>query len=162
MTKKIRRSPYQIKSSIHNSQRYENERKVLIAYGLNTKKQYLKYVAMAQSYRSFFRRTPTNNPTYLEVLNRLKSLGVLVEKELFNINDINTKAFLERRLQTLVAKKYNLPIKLARQKIVHHKVSVSGKIKTHCSFLVRPINYDSIDLDARSIRKKEKSAGSNL
>lgn len=147
MSKKIKKKVFRTKRSVHNRQRYDEERLILTQYGLNNKKEYYKYVAMAQSYRSFFRRTAQENSTYGEVFTRLRRLNILT-KDTLDINDINSRAFLERRLQTILARQQNLTIKAARQKITHRKVKVAGTLKSHCSFLVRSENESLIQLKA--------------
>lgn len=155
MSKKLLRSAYKIKNKIHDARRYLEEKLLLQKYGLNNKKEYNISVALAQKYRSFFRRTPKTSVFYGLVVEKLTRLGVLSSKTEVNINEIKAEAFLNRRLQTLVAKKFNLPIKLARQKIVQKKIKVNGLTKTHCSFLIRIENEDKITVDERSKRKNK-------
>ena len=157
MTKRLTRSPYLKKNKMHDSVRYLKEKQILKKYGLNNKDQYNTSLAMAQHYRAFFRRTPIENPTYETTLERLKRLGVLSKDKKLDLNQITTEAFLKRRLETIVSEKYNLPIKLARQKITQKKVKVNDVLKTHCSFLVRVENEEKITLDERSKRKSKSN-----
>lgn len=155
MTKKLLRSPYDIRGQPHNRRRYEEEKEILIKYGLNTKRQYYISVALAQRYRAFFRRTPRENPTYGQVMKKLFNLGIISSDSKLDVNTLTKESFLDRRLTTLVSKKYDLPIKLARQKIVQKKVKVNGVLKTHCSYLVRLENENKIELNEYSKRKRK-------
>ena len=67
---------------------------------------------------------------------------------------VDTRAYLARRLQTIVFKKgLSNTIKEARQKIVHRKISVDGKVINKPSYIV-PVELE----DKITIKNKKKSA----
>lgn len=160
MDKKIKKTPYKVKREPHNLNRYVKEKKILEKYGIINKDEYKRYIALSSRYRSFFRNTAEKNKNYPLVLKRLNRLGVL-KKEQLNLNQINYNSFLERRLQTVLAKKYNLPIKKARQEIVQKKVKVNGVLKTQPGFLIRPENEEGLILNQNSKRKAKKDLGTS-
>ena len=76
------------------------------------------------------------------LFDQLKEIGIKADS-LTSAFALETKDYLERRLQTVVFKKgFTKTIKEARQKIVHRKILVDGKVLNKPSYLV-PVELEN-------------------
>jgi len=123
--------------------RIETERALVREYGLKNKKEIWK---MGSLMKNFFLQTKKltatkskqNEKEAIQLLNKLKSLGLLSESsDLSNILELSLKDILERRLQSVVFRKgLTKSMNQARQFIVHGHISLDGKKITSPSFIV--------------------------
>jgi small subunit ribosomal protein S4 len=133
------------------SSRISEENQLVKKYGLKNKREIWKTLAKV----NYFRKRSmalANSPKELGVLiSKLKNLGFKVESSV-DILELKVEDLLERRLPTIVAKKGLADtVKQARQKVVHKKILVDGKIQDSPSYIVPTGLEDKI-----SVKIKEK------
>ena len=88
-------------------------------------------------------------------INKLKKGGFKVSS-ISDILALSTEDVLRRRLQSIVSKKKNIPVKSARQLIVHKHISVEGKKINIPSYKVPADKEDKIEITIKMKIKKEK------
>ena len=134
--------------------RIEEEKKIIEEFGLKNKKEIWKAEAKVKLIRGRARnliKSPTEKQKIL--FDQLKEIGIKADS-LTSVFALETKDYLERRLQTIVFKKgLAKTIKEARQKIVHRKILVDGKIINKPSYLV-PVELEN----KITIKNTKKSA----
>ena len=109
------------------------QRALCIQYGLKNKKELARYSYLVNKYEKNYPATVKK-----DIDAKLKSLG---------LDSINVRSFLERRLQTVIAKKYGYSMKKSRQLITHGKVKIEGKRKRFPGYLVRLSSVSKIVLE---------------
>ena len=137
-------------------------------YGLRNKREVWKAQSMLRKYRRSAMKllaeitegelTGHNRTLADDILNRLKRYSVLsTEGSLDDILALDTKKFLERRLQTQVYRQgFASTIRQARQFITHGHISVSNKKITIPGYLVSMDDEQKIEYYANSpLQKKE-------
>ncbi|MGP6239779.1 30S ribosomal protein S4 [Cuniculiplasma sp. SKW4] len=135
-------------------ERIDEERALVVKYGLKNKKELWRSQAMLDSVRSQARnlqaKIRSNDPVAIKQLNlllaRLNRYRITSENSsLDDILSLNIENILERRLQTLVYRK-NLAVtpKQARQMITHGHVILNGRRVTVPGLIVEGIEEDSI------------------
>mgnify|MGYP001588538014 CR=1 FL=1 len=117
--------------------RIDEEEKIKEDFGLKNKKEIWKADARIKSIREKAKvLISSSKEEQKALLEKLKKEGFDVD----SISDVlllDKKDYLERRLQTIVAKKRITPtIKSARQMIVHKKILVNGKVVSIPSYIV--------------------------
>jgi small subunit ribosomal protein S4 len=89
------------------------------AYGLRNKRELQRIYYIISKYRK------------LSELDKEKSLKALIRMGILNeghtLLDLKVKQFLDRRLQTIVSKKFDLKLKESRQKITHGKIVLNNQ-----------------------------------
>ena len=150
MTKKIKRARVKIDKT-RSKVKYEQERDLLIKYGLRNKNELGRMDYLVNKYKKTLRFYPEESSIVIEVKQKLHRLDIIPYNEEIEVYKITRNAFLERRLQTLVSRKNNLSMASARQLITHGHVLVNHKKITAPSFLVRLQNQPKIQV---SIPKK--------
>ncbi|MBW2966193.1 30S ribosomal protein S4 [Candidatus Woesearchaeota archaeon] len=125
------------------AERIEEERSLFREYGFKNKKEIWK---MDSILRNFLRqakrltatKTEQSEKEKIQLLDRLKRLGLLTETALIDdVLDISLKDLLERRLQTLVFRKgLARRVKQARQFIVHRHIMIGDNKITVPGYLV--------------------------
>jgi len=134
--------------------RIEEERKIIEEFGLKNKKEIWKTEAKSKLVREKARNLIKSSQEKQKVLfEQLNKIGIKANS-LTDAFAVDTRAYLARRLQTIVFKKgLSNTIKEARQKIVHRKISVDGKVINKPSYIV-PVELE----DKITIKNKKKSA----
>lgn len=117
--------------------RIEEEAKIKQEYGLKNKKEIWKADSQIRLIREKAKKLisakPEDQKAFFE---RLKKIG-LRANSIPEVLSLEKKDYLERRLQTIVARKRIVPtIKAARQAVVHKKILVDGKAVNSPSYLV--------------------------
>jgi len=123
--------------------RIEEEKVVLVEYGLKRKNEYWKvnsqlkrYFQEAKSFIGSTRLSTTEDKS--NFLKKLSSLGLLKENsQLEDVLNFTLKDLMERRLQTvLVRKRLAGSMIQARQFIIHEHISIGDKKITRPSYMV--------------------------
>lgn len=153
--------------------RLDEERELLKEYGLKNKKELWKMVSTFKKFTNQAKKliasiTEQGEKEKDQLIGRLAKLGLLSsEARVEDVLSLNTKDFLERRLQTLVYRKgLAKTMKQARQFIVHEHIRVnSRKISSPCHLVTQgeeatiefcnKSNLANIDHPERSSEKKE-------
>ena len=132
--------------------RIDEEEKIKKEFGLKNKKEIWKTEAKVKLVRDKARKLIKSSPEKQKVLfDQLKKIGIKSDS-LTDAFALNTKDYLERRLQTVVFKKgFANTVKEARQKIVHKMILVDGKVINKPSYLL-PVEFEN------KITIKEKHA----
>ena len=153
---------YQRPSHPWQKKRIEEEKDLVKGYGLKNKREVWKARATIkrarqQAKKLFILDTPQGERERTELVSRLSRYGILKEKStLDDVLALTVSDVLERRLQTLVAKKgISKSYKQARQFITHghialgeERVTSPGKIvskeeETKLSFYSKPISLEA-------------------
>ena len=123
--------------------RIDEEKKIREEFGLKNKKEIWKAEAKVKLVREKARNLIKSSSEKQKVLfDQLKEIGIKADS-LTSAFALETKDYLERRLQTVVFKKgFTKTIKEARQKIVHRKILVDGKVLNKPSYLV-PVELEN-------------------
>ena len=123
--------------------RIEDERKIIEEFGLKNKKEIWKAEAKVKLVREKAKNLIKSPPEKQKILfDQLKEIGIKADS-LTSAFALETKDYLERRLQTIVFKKgLANTIKEARQKIVHRKILVDRKVINKPSYLV-PVELEN-------------------
>lgn len=135
-------------------ERIDEERALVVKYGLKNKKELWRSQAMLDSVRSQARnlqaKIRSNDPVAIKQLNlllaRLNRYRITSDNSsLDDILSLNIENILERRLQTLVYRK-NLAVtpRQARQMITHGHIILNGRRVTVPGLVVEGIEEDSI------------------
>jgi small subunit ribosomal protein S4 len=134
-------------------------------YGLKNLKELWKASSEIGKVRRNARILLSGTSSHLEetrklMTERLSKIGIVANKDvtLDSLLDLNPKALLERRLQTLVFKRgLATTIKQARQLITHGFISIDGKRTTKPSYIVEASEEGSIGYyKPIDISKKER------
>ncbi|OYT41605.1 30S ribosomal protein S4 [Candidatus Pacearchaeota archaeon ex4484_26] len=112
----------------HEKDRIFEEKKILQKYGLKNKKEIWKAESKVSRIRNQAKRLLTaSEEEQKKFLERLSEQGLIQAKTVDDVLELKTENILDRRLQTIVANKYRITAKHARQAIVHGHVKVGGK-----------------------------------
>ena len=132
--------------------RIEEEAKIKEEFGLKNKVEIWKAESQIKSMRSkAIKLIPANPEDQKALFERLKKIGLKVNS-IADVLSLDKKDYLNRRLQTVVAKKRIATTpKQARQMITHKKILVSGRVVDSPSYIV-PINLE----DKISLKEKTK------
>ena len=122
--------------------RIEEERVLMIEYGLKNKKELWRLVRMLKGFKEQAKQTAATAQIKKEkelLFKRLGKMGLLkTEATSDDILGLNVKDLLERRLQTIVYKKgLTRTVKQARQFIVHEHILVGDNKVSTPGYLVR-------------------------
>ena len=114
------------------------ESDLLKQYGLRNKKELYKTKGLVQKYQKLNRSVDHSTLKYKSICEKLIKLGIFssaFSSQKFHTLSVNN--FLERRLQTIVAKMKAISLSNARQLIIHGKVMVNKTIKRFPCYLIR-------------------------
>ncbi|MBU5688504.1 MAG: 30S ribosomal protein S4 [Candidatus Aenigmarchaeota archaeon] len=129
--------------------RIEEEEKIMKKYGLRRKREIWRAAALLRSFRQRARNLAAlkNEEEEKKLLERLYRLGLLEKGATLNdVLSLTVEDILERRLQTIVAKKgLANTVKQARQYIVHGHIGIEGRRVKFPSFLVTRELEDKIE-----------------
>ena len=142
-----------------DKKRIDEEKEIKEEFGLKNKKEIWKAEAKVKLIRKKARNLIKSSPEQKKRLfDQLNKIGLKADS-LTDAFAINIKSYLERRLQTVVFKKrFANTIKEARQKIVHKKVLIDGKVINKPSYIVPIKLEDKITLKEKTASSKSASA----
>jgi len=153
--RKIRKK-YQTPIHPWQKDRLEMESPLVKQYGLKNKKELWKVDSKLKNYKDNAKSLVALEGLQAEkektqLLNKLKSYGILSSDELDDILGLKLEQLLDRRLQTIVFKKgLARSVKQARQMITHRQIIVNGKKITAPGHLVKLADENSIQFSASS------------
>jgi small subunit ribosomal protein S4 len=132
----------------------EEERKIMIEFGLRRKKELWRAREELRKYRRMARDLNARRDKEKEkvLIQKLYRLGLLPSPSatLDDVLSLTVKDLLNRRLQTIVYKKgLANTIKQARQFIVHGHVRINGRRIVYPSYLVSRDEEDKITCDIK-------------
>lgn len=141
---------------IYQAGRIKEENVLVKKYGLKNKREIWKTLAKVNYFRHRAKALARSSNEEQEVFfGKLRAIGLKVDNTADAL-DLKVEDLLERRLQTIIAKKKLAhSSQHARQLVVHKKVLVNGKVMNAPSYLV-PIK------DEGSISVKQKATGKKL
>lgn len=137
--------------------RIDEEAGIKKEFGLKNKKEIWKAEARIKKMREKAKKLISASPEEQKILfARLQKIGLNVNS-VADILSLETKDYLDRRLQTvLVNKKLANTPKMARQMIVHKKVRIDGRAINSPSYIV-PLNLENkITIKENKKKIKEK------
>jgi len=133
--------------------RIEEEKKLIVEYGLKNKREVWKAYTIARKIRHYARYLNAKKAAGFDVseeekrfLNKLIRYGFIKEgSKLSDVLHITVRDILERRLQTIVYRKgLARTIKQARQLIVHGHIMVGESVITSPGYLVKRDEEDKV------------------
>ncbi len=132
----------------------EEERKIMIEFGLRRKKELWRAKEELRKYRRMARELNARRDKEKEkiLIQKLYRIGLLpsTSATLDDVLSLTVRDLLGRRLQTIVYKKgLANTIKQARQFIVHGHVRINGRRIVYPSYLVRREEEDKITCDIK-------------
>lgn len=135
--------------------RIEEEAKIKKEFGLKNKMEIWKAEAKVKSFREKAKKLIGKDEVEQKLLfDRLKKIGLNVNS-IADALSLDKRDYLQRRLQTIVAKKrLSTTINGARQLVTHKKILVGGKIVNSPSYVV-PIDLES-KIELRNPKSKTK------
>jgi len=139
--------------------RITEENEIRKEYGLKNKKEIWRAEALVGKMRLGAKRLTTasidEQEKFIETLKR-RGLNVSTIAEVLGLTK---KDLMNRRLQTIVSRKFAVPMKKSRQLITHKKVSVKGSVVNIPSYIVFADEEDKIKMAApkEKVNKKVES-----
>lgn len=137
--------------------RIEEEKKILLEYGLKNKTEIWKTNSVLKKITDQVKKlialqTVQSEKEKQQLIKKLQKLNLLKEgAELGQALSLTIKDILERRLQTLVyRKKLARTMRQARQFIVHEHIKVGDKLITSPSYLISTEEEDKISFTTSS------------
>lgn len=140
-----------------DKERIVEEAKITNEFGLKNKREIWKAEKRIKEIRERAKKLiSSSNEEQAAFFKKLKKLGFDVNS-IGEILSLDKKAYLERRLQTVVLKKkLASTINSARQLIIHKKILVNGNVINSPSYLV-PIEFENkISLKEMKVKKPAK------
>jgi small subunit ribosomal protein S4 len=124
-------------------------------FGLKNKKEIWKAEAKVKNMREKAKNLiKADEKEQKALFDKLDKIGIKVNS-IGDVLALNKEDYLKRRLQTIVLKKeLAKTIKEARQKIVHKKVLVNGKVVDKPSYIV-PVKFED-KITVKEIKKPKK------
>jgi small subunit ribosomal protein S4 len=144
-------------------QRIDEEKPLLVEYGLVNKKEIWRITSILRRYKKIAKGSIVASSKAAEqerrdLLRTLKSYGLVHENpQLDDVLTLTSKDFFERRLQTLVFRKGMAhSMKQARQFITHGHITIAGSKVTVPGYLVTVIEEGQVGfLPASSLSSPE-------
>jgi small subunit ribosomal protein S4 len=139
---KRNRRKYEKPKEIWSSERIGSDNALIEEYGLKNMKEVwvaqTRVGKVRRNAREFLSGGSSTNKEETEIINRLVKFGIAkTGATLDDLLDLNEKAFLERRLESIVARKgLAKTMKQARQIIVHGYISINGKKVNRPGYMV--------------------------
>lgn len=140
--------------------RIDSEQKIKKDFGLKNKREIWKAEAQVKAMREKAKGLiKESQEEQQKLFGQLKRIGLEVNA-IGDVLALEAKDYLERRLQTIVAKKGISPtIRSARQMIAHRRIRVNGKTVDKPSFIVPVELEDKIEI--KPSRKQNKNSSDN-
>jgi small subunit ribosomal protein S4 len=156
---KKKHKKYSRPKQLFDKTKIEEERNITKKFGLKNKKEIWRAESEINRIRGLAKKLIVASPEEQEkFFNRLINLGLI--KQGATIDDVlalTREKLLERRLQTIVAKKgLSKTVKEARQLIVHRKVRVAKKVIDAPSYHVKADEEDKIKIIKKEKKKKKE------
>jgi small subunit ribosomal protein S4 len=155
-TKKLRKK-YVTPFSSWDKDRIIEEKEYLKEYSLKNKKELWRMSSKLAKFKNIAKDVISKNTSQaekegLQLLNKLKSLGLLNETSMLNdVLTLTTKDILERRLQTVIFRKgLTHSVNQARQFITHSHIMVNGIMISSPSYLVKKNQEELIQFNPAS------------
>jgi small subunit ribosomal protein S4 len=126
-----------------NKARLEQEKPLMLKYGLTNKKELWKVSSKLKTFKQNSKRLVALKGAQAErerqqMFERMKSYGLVGTNSLDEILGMQPEQLLDRRLQTIVVKKgLARTMKQARQMITHRHIVVNGRKVTAPGYLVK-------------------------
>lgn len=121
----------------YEAERISEEKKILQKYGLKNKKEIWKAESEIRRIRNEAKRLLTASEQEKgKFLKRLSDKGLIQAKTVDDVLEIKIENVLNRRLQTVVANKFKINPKYARQAIVHGHVMIAKRKVNIPSYIV--------------------------
>ena len=132
------------------------ENKIREEFGLKNKKEIWKAEAKVKLIREKAKKLISAvQEEQKNLFERLRKMGLKVNS-IGDILSLDKKDYLQRRLQTVVSKKFNRTPKTSRQLITHKKILIDGKAVNSPSYIV-PVNLENkITLKVKKKKQVEK------
>ena len=139
--------------------RIDEEAKIKKDFGLKNKREIWKAEAKIKSFREKAKKLIRASEKEQKLLfDRMKKIGLNVNS-IADILSLDKRDYLQRRLQTIVAKKrLATTMRSARQLISHKKILVNGKVVSIPSFVVTTDLENKITLKKSKKKKKKTTA----
>ncbi|MBD3354762.1 30S ribosomal protein S4 [Candidatus Woesearchaeota archaeon] len=154
---KRNRAKFSTPKKAWEKERIEEEKELIKEYHFKNKQEIWKLTSKLRNFsrqakRLIVLKTEQAEKEKIQLLNKLKSLGLLSEQgDLDDVLGITTKDLLDRRLQTVVFKKgFAKSMKQARQFIVHGHIVIENKKITSPNFLVSVENEGKVGFSQSS------------
>jgi len=151
------RSKFEGPSHPWQAERIEAEKVLLQEYGLKNKRELNRLISKGKTYTSTAKRLIASSGSQADLekqqlFDTLHKFGLIIgSTNLDDVLGLQTKALLERRLQTLLFRKgYARTMSQSRQFISHTHVFVGGKKITSPGYLVSVTEESSIAIDPSS------------
>ncbi|MBU2496666.1 MAG: 30S ribosomal protein S4 [Nanoarchaeota archaeon] len=133
------------------------EKKILQKYGLKNKKEIWKAEYGVTRIRKLAKKLLTvSEEEQNKFLERLSKQGLIQAKSVDDVLELKIENILDRRLQTIVANKFKIPLRQSRQAIVHGHVKVSGRKVNIPSFMVNLELEKTVEFLGKNIIKPKK------
>ena len=143
---KRKHKKYSKPKKLYDKGRIEEESGIKKEFGLKNKREIWKAEAKVKSIREKAKKMILANQEEQKYLfEKLKEMEFKVNS-ISDVWSLEKNDYLKRRLQTIISKKFNVPIKKARQLIVHKKVLVGDDIVDSPSYLVQVKTENVISL----------------
>lgn len=151
-----RRKVFRKPKRSYDSLRIEQENKIKNTYGLKNKREIWKAKYQIDEIRNKAKKVLTKEyEEQKHLIETTKKMGFEVEK-IADVLALSEEDLLKRRLQTIVAKKYKLKPKQARQLITHRHILVNKRIVTIPSYMVSKDEENSVDMNLEKKTNKAK------
>jgi small subunit ribosomal protein S4 len=130
--------------------RLDAERPLMKEFGLVNKKELWKISSKLKNFKDSAKKLVASKTSQAgiekrQMVDRMKSYGLIISDELDEILGLEVEKLLNRRLQTVVFKKgLARSIKQARQMITHRHIAVNGVKITAPGYLVRLAEEDFV------------------
>ena len=154
---KKRRKQFSVPLQKWEESRIKEEKELTREYGLKNKREIWKTDSKLRNFKRQAKRlvalkTEQAEKERLQLLTRLKSLSLVDSNaSMDNILDLTIRDLLNRRLQTVIAKKgLARSIKSARQFILHGHITVNNVKLTVPSYLVKKEEESKLDYSSNS------------
>lgn len=136
-----------------DKQRILEESKIKDEFGLKNKKEIWKAEARIKSFREKAKKLiGAGLDEQKKLFEQLNRIGLKVNS-IGDVLALDKKDYLQRRLETIVSKKFSKTPKTSRQLIVHKHVLINGKAMNSPSYIV-PIKLEE-NIKLKGIKTKE-------
>jgi small subunit ribosomal protein S4 len=138
---------------LYDKARIEDENKIVLKYGLKSKREIWKAQAKVSDLRSRAKALiPQSEKKKQEFFGKLNKMGLKAES-ISDVLALRTENWLDRRLQTIVfSKGMAKTAKQSRQLIAHKQVLVNGKAVSAPSFFVPLGSENKIELKVQKAK----------
>jgi small subunit ribosomal protein S4 len=145
MTLKFRKK--YIKYTPYNLAQYKIDNALIYKYGLKNKAEVRKFEGLVQKYRAIAKKYTIENSIYKSVCSKLIKKGI-INKQNYNLLNLTVENFLDRRLQTVIALKYNISLLSSRQLIVNRNIRCNNLVSFRpCHLVNLDVNITTVNIN---------------